>query len=70
MFKIIILAILLYLLYKALGGEFKLPQKKSSRSREEDENTLVECKKCGIYITEKEAIKKSGSFYCQECYKE
>ncbi len=68
MFKIIILGVLLYLLYKALGGEFKLAQKKGSR--EEDENTLVECKKCGIYITEKEAIRKNGFFYCQECYKE
>ncbi len=67
--KIILLAILLYLLYKALGGNFALPKKKSGDSIEKDENTLVECCKCGIYITQKEAHIKNRCYYCQDCIK-
>ncbi len=67
--KIILLLILIYLLYKAFGGELKLPQKKSSVD-ESDANTLVECCKCGVYITQKEAVKKGKCHYCQECKEE
>ena len=68
--KIILLLVLLYLLYKAFGGEFKLPKKKSSSLDENDENTLVECCKCEVYITQKEAVKKGKLYYCQECKEE
>jgi polyferredoxin len=67
--KIIVVAVVLYILYKALGGNFKLPTKKSKESVEKEDNTLVECCKCGVYITQKEAIKKGDCFYCQECIK-
>ena len=68
--KIILLLILLYLLYKAFGGDFKLPKKKSSNIDENEENTLVECCKCEVYITQKEAVKKGKCYYCQECKEE
>ncbi len=68
--KIILILIVLYYLYKFLGGEFKLPKKKSSSIDDNDENTLVECCKCEVYITQKEAVKKGKCYYCQECKEE
>ncbi len=62
--KIILLGAVIYFLYKAFGGEFKLPQKKVDK---EDGDTLVECSKCGVFITKKEAIFKAGKYYCDEC---
>ncbi len=61
--KIILFAALIYFLYKAFGGEFKLPQKKDK----EDGNTLVECSKCSVFVTKKEAVLKAGKYYCDEC---
>ena len=70
MLKVIIILALLYFVYRALGGEIKLPTKKSTKSNENDDaNTLVECCKCGLYITQKEAIKKFNNFYCTDCTK-
>ena len=63
--KIILFGALIYFLYKAFGGEFKLPQKKEKDK--EDGDTLVECSKCSVYITKKEAIFKAGKYYCDEC---
>jgi len=64
--KIIFLLIVLYLLYRLFGGKISLPKKSNSIKKDED-NTLVECCKCGIYITKKEAIFKNGKYYCDEC---
>ena len=63
--KIILLILVIYGLYKLFGGEIALPKKKENL--QEDENTLVECSKCHIYITKKEAIVKKGKVYCDEC---
>ncbi len=68
--KIILILVVLYYLYKFFGGEFKLPKKKSDTIDDKEANTLVECCKCGVYITQKEAIKKGECHYCQECKEE
>ena len=65
--KIILFGALIYFLYKAFGGEFKLPQKKDKKVDKEDGDTLVECSKCSVFITKKEAIFKAGKYYCDEC---
>ena len=63
--KIVLILIILYLLYRAFGGSFSLPKK--APKVEEDGDTLVECCKCGVYITKKEAKFKMGKYYCDEC---
>jgi late competence protein required for DNA uptake (superfamily II DNA/RNA helicase) len=63
--KIIFLVAVIYFLYRLFGGRI-LPKKKENKDIE-DENTLVECCKCGIYITKKEAVKKFDKYYCNEC---
>jgi formamidopyrimidine-DNA glycosylase len=71
--KIILVIVILFILYRLLGGKVSLPSfkgdKKSQKSqkRELEANTLVECNRCGIYITKQEAIKKRDKFYCSEC---
>ena len=73
--KFIIFSVALFFIYKFLGG--KLPEiggrKKDAIPKGEDkkkiqEDTLVECEKCGTYVTYKESIIVKGKVYCsKEC---
>ncbi len=65
--KLIILAAAGYFIYtKILGG--KTPTfKKSKAEKKLDADTLVECEKCGTYVTLKESILIHGKYYCDEC---
>ena len=43
-------------------------EKKQRPKREDDSEIMVECSKCGIFISSKEAIIKDGKYYCsKEC---
>ena len=69
--KLLIIAGVLYLLYRFAGGRI-LPERKADRrnSAEEAEEgeTLVECSKCSTYVVKKEAIFYRGKYYCSaEC---
>ena len=65
--KLIIFAIVGLLIYKFFGG--KLPSfGRSTQEKKLDEDTLVECVKCGTYVTLKESIIVDGKYYCSsEC---
>ncbi|HIP18430.1 MAG TPA: hypothetical protein EYG78_03740 [Sulfurovum sp.] len=64
--KLIIFAVAGYFIYKFFGG--KLPTiGKSKAEKKLDEDTLVECEKCGTYVTVKESIIINGKYYCDEC---
>jgi len=73
--KFIIIAVVLYFLYKLLGGTLPeiggrkrdtIPKGEDKKKIEED--TLVECEKCGTYVTYKESIIVKGKVYCsKEC---
>jgi len=73
--KLIIFAIIGVAIYKLLGGNIpKINGKKRDRVSKDDdprkieEDTLVECVKCGTYVTYKEAIIIKGEIYCsREC---
>ncbi|SFV70639.1 hypothetical protein MNB_SV-3-429 [hydrothermal vent metagenome] len=65
--KLLIFAIIGVWIYKLLGGKLptvgKTPQEKSI-----EEDTLVECEKCGTYVTVKESMIVQGKYYCsKEC---
>ena len=63
--KLVIFAILGILIYKFLGG--KLPNiGKTPHEKKLDEDTLVECEKCGTYLTIKESIRKNNKYYCSD----
>lgn len=65
--KLLIFAIAGVLIYKFFGG--KLPSiSKNASEKKLDEDTLVECEKCGTYVTVKESIIVHGKYYCsKEC---
>jgi len=73
--KLIIFGAAAYFIYKFFGGQLptiggKSAGKTGKKSKEEkklDEDTLVECSKCGTYITVKESTLISGKYYCDEC---
>lgn len=43
---------------------------KDRRGKHEEKNTndalMVECKKCGIYVSENEAIEKNEQYFCSK----
>ena len=73
--KLIVFAVIFYVIYKLMGG--KLPQMGSKRKdrvpkgedkKKIEEDTLIECEKCGTYVTYKESIIVKGKSYCsKEC---
>jgi uncharacterized protein len=68
--KLIIFAAIGIFIYKLFGGQLPTLGKKSSRKKEKrvpDSDTLVECKKCGTYVTIEEATLIGGKYYCDEC---
>lgn len=67
----IVIGVLIALVYfifikkKPLAGENQ--KKKNDKLNDDD---MVECKKCGTYITLNEALLKEGQYFCSdECLK-
>ena len=70
--KLLVFAIVGIMIYKFLGG--KLPavgrahKDDQTNQADLDEDTLVECSKCGTFVTIKESIVVHGKYYCSmEC---
>jgi len=63
MFKLILLAVVLYGVYFIF---FRKPSKSKKSIENEDSETVVECKKCGVYISANEILQKDGKNYCSE----
>lgn len=65
--KLIIFAVAGLLIYRFFGGKF-LSLGKSAQEKKLDDDTLVECAKCGTYVTVKESTIAGGKYYCSyEC---
>jgi len=66
--KLLIFAIAGVLIYRFFGGKLpSVPKPKSKTQKKLDEDTLVECSKCGTYVTIKESVIINGKYYCDEC---
>ena len=73
--KLILFAVIFYAVYKLMGGKLpgiggtkkeRVPKGEDKKKIEED--TLIECEKCGTYVTYKESIIIKGKAYCsKEC---
>ena len=65
--KLVVVALIVYTIYFML---FKKPSAKKRDQKKDviDSQTMLECKKCGAYVSADEAIIKDGQFYCsKEC---
>jgi len=68
LFKLIIFGFIGVAIYKFFGGQLpSMPKPKNRAQKKLDEDTLVECSKCGTYVTIKESILINGKYYCDEC---
>ena len=66
--KLIIFAVAAYFIWtKLLGGKAPTLGGKSKAEKKRDADTLVECEKCGTYVTVNESIIINGKYYCDEC---
>jgi|AAUQ01.1.fsa_nt_gi uncharacterized protein len=66
--KLIIFGLIIYGIYRFLGGDLALFNKKSHNKNVDRIDTLVECDSCSTYVTKKDAIKYKGGYYCsKEC---
>ena len=70
-FKILAIVAVLFLVYLVFfkkGREESL--KKKSGKYDEITDTLVECPKCGVYVSKEEGILSNGNYFCsKECLK-
>ncbi|NPA03963.1 MAG: hypothetical protein GXO61_03790 [Epsilonproteobacteria bacterium] len=56
------------LLAGLVGGAYYLLTRSKKGSQETE--TMIECKKCGTFVSSEEAIKKGKDYYCSpECLK-
>ncbi len=61
--KLLVFALIIGVIY------FMFFKKKKESSSEEQ--TMVECSKCGVFVSSKDAFVKDGKFYCsKECMKD
>lgn len=66
-FKTLAVAVVLFLVYIFF---FKKSREDNIKDKSHDkiEDVMVECPKCGTYVSKKEGILSNGQFYCsKEC---
>jgi len=67
MVKILLLALVLFVVYIVF---FKKSREKDIKKKKYDEitDTMVECPKCGTYVSKDDAILSNGKYFCsKEC---
>lgn len=70
--KLLIFALAALFIYKLLGGKLPTLPKKESKKQDpkgEDEEAMVPCQRCDVYVALKESVIIGGKYYCDECAK-
>jgi uncharacterized protein len=66
-FKILVLGLVLVLVYFLFFKKSRKEEEVDQVTKNSDD-VMIECSKCGTYISNKEAIIKDGQFFCsKEC---
>lgn len=67
--KILVLILVLVVLYFIFFNKsLKKSKKEHKKDKKISSETMVECAKCGVYVSANEAIIKDGKYYCSsEC---
>lgn len=66
--KLIGIVVMMLGVWKLLGGKLPSFKLQSKDDKKLDNDTLVECETCGLFVTAKEAIITKGKYYCSlEC---
>ncbi|PHR56389.1 MAG: hypothetical protein COA44_08515 [Arcobacter sp.] len=63
----IVIGVLIALVYFIFIKKKPLPGENQKRKNDKlNEDDMVECKKCGTYITLNEALLKEGQYFCSD----
>jgi len=66
--KLLLFGAIALFIYRLAGGELpKLGRKKTIKKRKSEEETMVECSKCGTFVSPKESVLVNGKYLCDEC---
>ena len=69
--KLIVFAVIALMLYKWLGGTVAIPKPKTKpkagNKPSAKDAEMVECDKCGVYVSIEETTLISGKYVCEEC---
>ena len=72
-FKVLAVAVVLFLVYIVFfkkNREKAIKENSKEKKHEQITDTMVECPKCGTYVSKDEAILSNGRYYCsKECLK-
>jgi len=69
--KILLLGVIIFgIYYFFIKQKPTITNSKKEADKKEADDILVECQKCGTFVSTKEAIIKDGKYYCsKECAK-
>lgn len=68
--KLLLLGVALFAVYLLFFKKDREKNIQKKKKNEEITDTLVECPKCGTYVSKDEAILSSGKYFCsKECLK-
>lgn len=68
--KLLLLGVALFAVYLLFFKKNREKNIQKKKQNEEITDTLVECPKCGTYVSKDEAILSSGKYFCsKECLK-
>ncbi|PIF04254.1 MAG: hypothetical protein CSA86_02745 [Arcobacter sp.] len=68
MVKILALAVVLFLVYLVFFKKGREKNISDSKKNDEITDTMIECPKCGVYVSKDDAILSNGKYFCsKEC---
>ncbi|MDX1809579.1 MAG: PP0621 family protein [Sulfurospirillaceae bacterium] len=63
-----VIAWFIYIVFFKASRTSSTPPPKSDKKKKIDGDTMIECPKCSVFVSERDAIIKDGKFYCsKEC---
>jgi len=69
--KLLVLAVIGVMIYRFFGGKVPIldseRKPKKTKPKKEEEETMVECSKCGTWVVVEETAIVNGHYVCSEC---
>ncbi len=69
MFRLLLLALLVYAVYRLIRGRTARPPVPGPRRQALPEQHMVRCAHCGVYVPEAEALGDGGHRYCSQAHR-
>jgi len=66
MVKILLLAIIVWLLFKIIKRYSRSLQTRTEAKKRTDEAVMVQCRHCGLHIPREDSVADQGQYFCSE----